>query len=168
MAERRMHKARGRPEIPKIGRGLPSGKCAEPPPPELVHGLIEFNEGRYFEQHETLEALWVAETEPVRYLYQGILQIGVGLYHRSRGNHRGALALLTRGMRALEPFRPVCRGVDVEGLLDQAERCRAALTALGPGRIHALDPALLPRVRLLPGVPGAEEVAAAAPLERRA
>ncbi|MCX6024441.1 MAG: DUF309 domain-containing protein [Chloroflexi bacterium] len=156
--ERRSHKERGKPEIRKIGRGLPSGKCAEPPSAAFLHGLREFNAGLYFEQHETLEAIWVAETDPVRYLYQGILQIGVGLYHQSRGNGRGALALMERGIRALEPFRPACSGVDVDRLIVDATRCREALVALGPERTAELDPALAPRVRLLPGVPGAEAV----------
>ena len=35
-----------------------------------------------FEQHETLELLWRAERRDIRYLYQGILQIGVA-FHQS-------------------------------------------------------------------------------------
>ena len=166
MSDRRQHRPRGKPKIKKVGRGQGSGKCAEPPSPAFIHGLIEFNEGRYFEQHETLEALWVAETDPVRYLYQGILQIGVGLFHRSRGNHRGALTLLARGILALEPFRPACHDVDVDHLLGQALRYQESLLALAEERITEAGLEQPPRVRLLPGSPGANEVAAAVPHER--
>ena len=35
--------------------------CDEPPPPELLEGIAQFNRGEFFEQHETLELLWRAE-----------------------------------------------------------------------------------------------------------
>ena len=49
--------------------------CHELPPPQLLEGVEQFNRGKYFEQHETLEVLWRVETRPVRRLYQGIFQI---------------------------------------------------------------------------------------------
>src|SRR5213083_1208432 len=48
--------------------------CDEPPPALLLEGIAQFNRGEFFEQHETLEVLWRAETRDIRYLYQGILQ----------------------------------------------------------------------------------------------
>lgn len=147
----RSHKTRGRPDIPKIGRGLPSARAGEPPPPEFLVGIDEFNTGRYYACHETLEALWVVERDPIRYLYQGILQIGVGLYHHSRGNYRGATSLLRRGMGLLPPFTPRSLGVDVEKLLRESQRCYDILVALGPDRMGELDLALLPKVRLVAG-----------------
>ena len=73
----------------------PPRSCADPPPAELLVGIEQFNRGEYFECHETLEALWVAEPTPLRRLYQGILQVGVGFYHLRAGNYRGATGLLT-------------------------------------------------------------------------
>src|SRR5680860_1792203 len=63
------------------GRGQPSGRCGDPPPPRLRRGIEQFNRGEFFEQHETLELEWLEERDPVRYLYQGILQIGIGFEH---------------------------------------------------------------------------------------
>src|SRR5215204_5064695 len=77
---------RARPRIAKIGRGEPTQRCADPPTPALLQGIAEFNRGEFFEQHETLEAAWIDEADPVRYLYQRILQIGVRFHHLSRGN----------------------------------------------------------------------------------
>jgi uncharacterized protein len=42
--------------------------CDEPPPPDLLKGIAQFNRGEYFEQHETLERLWMVERRDVRRL----------------------------------------------------------------------------------------------------
>jgi len=123
--------------------------CDEPPPPQLLEAVAQFNRGQYFEQHETLEALWRAESRPVRRLYQGILQIGVALYHIERGNHHGAVYMLTRGSKYLEPFAPICQGVDVQALLDAAATTLRTVEALGPTRLHEFNWASAPRVHLV-------------------
>jgi predicted metal-dependent hydrolase len=82
----------------------------------------------------------------VRYLYQGILLVGVGLYHLRRGNFHGAQAKLATGVRLLQWFRPTCQGVDVDALITAAMAMREAIVALGPGRLSEVDPALTPRV----------------------
>lgn len=125
--------------------------CDEPPPPQLVEAIAQFNRREYFEQHETLEALWRAESRPVRRLYQGILQIGVALYHIERRNHHGAVYMLTRGPKYLKPFVPICQGVDVQALLDAAAATLRAVEALGPARLHEFDWASAPRVHLVRG-----------------
>src|ERR1700731_3622612 len=94
--------------------------CDEPPPALLREGIAQFNRGEYFEQHETLELLWRAERRDVRYLYQGILQIGVAFHHLRKLNHHGTVYMLTRGSRYLAPFAPRCQNVDVEALLRDA------------------------------------------------
>lgn len=108
---------RKRPAIGKIGRGRPSEHCVEPPTPALLRGINEFNKRQFFECHETLEEAWIEETDPLRYLYQGILQVGVGFYHLRRGNFRGASGLLARGLELLRPFAPDCMYVDVARLI---------------------------------------------------
>ncbi len=128
--------------------------CRGEPPPELLNAIAQFNAGAFFECHETLEALWRATPEPGRALYQGILQVGVAFHHQRRGNYRGALRLLDAGLARLAPFAPICRGVDIAALLADAQRARAALLALGPARVGALDPALVPQVRLSAGPTG--------------
>ena len=123
-------------------------RCGLPPPDLLRHGIEQINRGEYFEQHETLEILWRAEQDDVRYLYQGILLVGVGMYHLRRGNDRGAVAKLATGVRLLQWFRPVCQGVDVDALIADADRAREAIVALGRANLASFDPALTPRVHL--------------------
>ncbi len=123
--------------------------CDEPPPPQLIEAVAQFNRGEYFEQHETLELLWRSEPRPIRRLYQGILQIGVAFYHLRRRNHHGAVYMLTRGAAYLQPFAPSCQRVDVDALLDAAAMALDAVNELGPERLHEFDWTLAPRVRLL-------------------
>lgn len=125
-----------------------STRCAEAPPPGLLAGIAQFNAGEFWECHETLEEIWRVEPDPVRYLYQGILQIGVGFYHLRRGNYRGAVNKLTGGLAYLAPSEPDCLRVDVARLRAEAGAVLAALTALGPERLAALDTSRLPHVRL--------------------
>ena len=69
-------------------------RCDEPAPPELIRGIEQFNAGEFFQQHETLELLWRDTTAPVRGLYHGILQVGVGFHHWRGRNFHGASVLL--------------------------------------------------------------------------
>ena len=123
--------------------------CDHPPPPELLEGIAQFNRGEFFEQHETLEEEWLVERDPVRYLYQGILQIGVAFHHLRRLNHHGTVYMLTRGARYLAPFAPRCRRVDVAALLQDAAAALRAVEHLGPARLAEFDWKLVPRVRLV-------------------
>jgi uncharacterized protein len=123
--------------------------CHDPPGAALLRGIEQFNQGLFFEQHETLEDAWIEEDRQIRYLYQGILQIGVGFYHVGRSNFAGASSLLERGMALLRSFSPVCMSVDVEQLLADTERARTVLVDAGPARIQNFDRGLIPRIRLI-------------------
>ena len=123
--------------------------CDEPPPPLLLEGIVQFNRGEYFEQHETLELLWRAERRDVRYLYQGILQVGVAFHHLRKRNHHGTVYMLTRGPRYLVPFVPQCQGVDVARLITDAAAALKEVERLGPTRLAEFDWTLAPQVRLV-------------------
>src|ERR1700748_1184031 len=122
--------------------------CDEPPPRELLEGIAQFNRGEFFEQHETLELLWRAERRDIRFLYQGILQIGVAFHHLRRLNHHGTVYMLTRGSNYLRPFTPRCQTVDVARLLEDAAAALAEANRLGPSRLGEFDWRLAPRVIL--------------------
>ena len=122
--------------------------CDEPPPPLLLEGIAQFNRGEFFEQHETLELLWRAETRNIRYLYQGILQIGVAFHHLRKLNHHGTVYMLTRGQQYLAPFTPRCQRVDVQALLDAAAAALREVNRLGAGRLDEFDWSLTPKVRV--------------------
>jgi hypothetical protein len=123
--------------------------CGDPAPDLLRLGIEQLNRGEYFEQHETLEILWRAKRDDVRYLYQGILLVGVGLLHLQRGNYHGAEVKLATGVRFLQWFRPICQGVDVETLIVDATRARDAVVELGRDRLADFDWDLAPKVALV-------------------
>lgn len=97
-------------------------------PPHLVRGLEQWNAGRFYEQHETLEWLWRATSEPVRDALKGIIQSGVGAYHLQRRNRRGALGKWTGAIGYLAPFERLHPyGIDVGHLRQQVLIAREAL-----------------------------------------
>src|SRR5690348_14203852 len=122
--------------------------CQETPPAGLLHGIEQFNRREYFECHETLEGIWNLERRPIRTLYKGILQVGVGCYHLLRGNYRGAVIKLESGAAYLEAFAPRCMGVDVARLIQDARLLRARLLELGPEHFREVDLGLLPLIQL--------------------
>ncbi len=122
--------------------------CGEPLPAGALRGIEEFNAGQYFEQHETLELVWRAERRPIRDLYRGVLQIGVGCLQVERGNANGALKMIDRAMKWLQPFRPECQSIDVERLLADAARLREAIEHAGAEQVALVDRRLFPQVHL--------------------
>lgn len=123
--------------------------CGEPLPGSVVRGLEEFNAGRYFEQHETLEPVWRAEMRPVRDLYRGILQIGLACLQIERGNAVGAIKMIDRAVRWLHLFRPACQTVDVDRLLIDAAALRNEIERAGLDQVERVNRALFPKVRIL-------------------
>jgi hypothetical protein len=126
----------------------PNPRCGESPPAGFVESIRLFNAGKYYECHEVLEAIWKDERDPIRYLYQGILQIGVGLHHLRNHNYRGATLLLRDGIDKTSRFTPTCLGVDTTALCAEAQSCLDLLTALGRDRIAEFDWSLAPAIRL--------------------
>lgn len=85
---------------------------------EFRRAIAEFNEGRYFECHDTLEALWVETRGEDRRFLQGLIQVSVGFYHFGNGNPSGALSQWGKGSAKLRQYPPGHAGIDVAGLLD--------------------------------------------------
>lgn len=117
--------------------------------PEAVIGVAEFNAGHYFEQHEHFEAAWMAETRPIRDLYQGILQIGLAFLQIEQGNWVGTLKMFRRGLPRLRDLPPVCQGVDVASLRATADEIHREVTQLGPERLAEFERGGFPKIRVL-------------------
>src|ERR687889_2406590 len=118
--------------------------------PELVlKGIEEFNKGEFYECHEYLEEAWMQEPRRVRFLYQGILQVGVGFYHLQNGNWRGATGLLRNGTQRLKEFEPDTLGIDVARLVRESEWCLEELEDLGRERVREFDASKIPRVEFV-------------------
>jgi uncharacterized protein len=128
-----------------------TSRCREPAPDGLRQGIEMYNRGEYYECHEVLEDTWRAEADDVRYLYQGILQIGVAFHHLSNQNWRGAVGLLTGGIEKVSRFEPECMGVDTMSLVQEAQVCLSRLNEIGPDGIDQFDWSLVPRIEISNG-----------------
>ena len=137
--------------VAKGSRNEPPREGATGGPPEAVpqlvlRGIEEFNEGEFYECHEYLEEAWMQEPRRVRFLYQGILQVGVGFYHLKNGNWRGATGLIRNGTTRLKEFEPESLGIDVGRLVRESEACLRELESLGRERVREFDTTNIPKV----------------------
>jgi hypothetical protein len=109
-------------------------------PENLQRACDEFNGGRYFECHETLEEVWQEEQGEVRDLYKGLIQLAAAFVHLRRANFIGAERLLRTAVGYLAPYREAgAMGFDVESVCKAAEAGRAVLLRLGPARASEFD-----------------------------
>jgi predicted metal-dependent hydrolase len=95
-------------------------------------GVREFNEGLFFECHDTLEELWAGVRGPGRDFFQGLIQVAVGFYHLGNSNPAGAERLLGRALRRLEGYPAQYGGLELEELRQAVAARRDALRAAPP------------------------------------
>jgi predicted metal-dependent hydrolase len=86
--------------------------------PRLLKGIEEFNQGLFFECHETLEEIWLEEHGEDRRFYQGIIQVAAGYFKWEQGVLIGAIKLCRSGLEKLEPYGSTHQGVDLESFVD--------------------------------------------------
>ncbi len=126
--------------------GDPAPACAEPAPEALRQAVNLFNAGEYFECHEVLEAHWLGEPGPIRDLYKGIIQVAGGFFHWGNGNKAGCLKHLERAIVYLGRYAPRCQGLDVSGLMAQAQAALEWARQAEPDT--DMPPELAPRIEL--------------------
>jgi predicted metal-dependent hydrolase len=120
--------------------------------PHYLQGIEHFNVCDFFEAHEVWEELWTDYQGPLRKFYQGLIQVAVALHHFGNGNIRGAKKLYHSSRAYLEPYRPVCEGLDLDKLLAEMERCFAEILASTEEypKIE-VDAELIPEIHLIDG-----------------
>jgi hypothetical protein len=146
-AEGRARNARPRDEL---GRPLPHDAVGEPRAPEgvvrepvvaLAEAQQLLDAGRPFHAHEVLEDAWKSSVPEERQLWRGLAQLAVGLTHAARGNARGAVTLLERGVGNVVPYAgEPPHGIDVAGLVTWG---RVLAADAGAGRHLDLTPPVL-------------------------
>lgn len=86
-----------------------------------IEYLYYFNVERdYFECHEVLEELWLEEGRNP--LYQGLLQVAVGLYHHRNGNISGSIKLFNQAISKLENYPEISLGIDLGDILEHSRK----------------------------------------------
>lgn len=113
---------------------------------EFYESLRQFNDGWYFESHETLEDLWMVTPWPEREFFQGIIQAAAAYVHLVRGEYPGTLKLLDAALDKLSRFQPSQFGVDVSSLIAGIRASRQAIAAAGPDALPDARAASIPAV----------------------
>ena len=137
------------PDRNRQGDGTDAARAVAPD--GVLKGIALFNQRQFYEQHEAIEAEWHAERGPIRALYQGLLQIGVGFHHALAGNVPGAIALLTDGIAKTAEFRPQALGIDTEKLVAESRACLDQLRQGGPDGTVRFDPSSIPAITFVTG-----------------
>ena len=117
--------------------------------PLYLKGIEFFNECAFFEAHDEWEELWTEYQGPSREFYQGLIQAAVCLHHFGNGNIRGAKKLYFGCRKYLEKYLPHHMGLDLQGFLDQLEKCCAEILA-SEEQFPKIDivPDLIPEIHL--------------------
>lgn len=97
--------------------------------PRFLKGIEEFNQGLFFECHETLEEIWLEDHGEDRKFYQGLIQIAAGYFKLQQGVPAGALKLWSMGLEKIEPYGPICLGVNVDALINAVKHDLSELAA---------------------------------------
>jgi predicted metal-dependent hydrolase len=113
---------------------------------EFYESLRQFNDGYWFESHETLEDLWQVTPLPERTLFQGVIQAAAAFVHFARGEYPGIFKLCDSALEKLRDFVPEALGMDVASFVVDLERCRAELEALGPEAFASWDESHAPMI----------------------
>ncbi len=98
-------------------------------PSDYLRFVELFNEGRYWESHEVLEAPWRTNRSP---FYKGMIIYASAFVHGRRGNPRGVRKQLLKAQNYLAAYVPHYLGLDVEARLRHARICLSHVGGSSP------------------------------------
>ncbi len=108
-------------------------------------GIAYFNQGYFFEAHDTFEEMWMDERHKSKRFFQGLVQVSTGFYHLVMKNAKGAESQLTKGLGKLHAYAPEYLGLDVGHLIGEV---KAIVRQLNRAPLEKLV-SRIPRIRFL-------------------
>jgi len=111
-----------------------------------LEGIELFNDGEWFEAHETWEDIWVLATGDRKRFYQGLIQCAVTLEHIRRGNPRGVRSVWASCLTKFQDLPDTVQGIHIPTLLAGMRRMVDPVLAMPAA---AFDPAC-PRGQRMP------------------
>ena len=105
--------------------------------PAFVEFTALWNDGRFFEAHEALEALWVRTRDRGQ---QGLIQLAAALHHVKRGNLRGARTMIDRALPRLTDGGVAKCPIDLAGAAEYAVKLREAIDIGDPHAVSESRP----------------------------
>ena len=108
----------------------------------------QFNDGRYYEAHDVLEALWLpSRGQSLDLFYKGLIQLAGAFVHLQKGRLKPAVALLNLSEKNLLLFPENHEGMDLLMVLQLIKRWREEIErnsfTINPlGKPHMSQPIL--------------------------
>jgi len=87
----------------------------------IERGFAEFNSGKFFECHDTLEDVWRGIRGPSRNFFQGLIQISVAFYHINNGNLTGGRSQFEKALANLSDYGDSYAGMDLAALRGEVQ-----------------------------------------------
>jgi predicted metal-dependent hydrolase len=94
-------------------------------------GVAEFNDGLFFECHDTLEELWTGLRGPSRDFFQGLIQVAVAFHHLSNLNAGGASSMMERALGRFRAYPGRYFGFDLDAQRAELRAWRERLASAG-------------------------------------
>ena len=111
------------------------------------HGFFEcFNRGEFYEAHDVLEQLWLADKEgPKGKFYKGLIQLAGAFVHLQKGRLRPAGALFKLARTNFESYGNSYHGLEMGRVGELIERYLGKLEGSNYGE-NPLRPEEMPRL----------------------
>jgi uncharacterized protein len=103
-------------------------------------GVGEFNDGLFFECHDTLEELWAGLRGPWRDFFQGLIQVAVAFHHLSNLNAGGASSMMERALGRFRVYPGRYFGFDLDAQRAELRAWRERLASDGWEQVPADRP----------------------------
>jgi uncharacterized protein len=86
----------------------------------LAEGVRCYRNCEFWQAHEHWEGVWLRLEQPEKTFLQSLIQVSAAFHHFQTGNLRGAISLLRRALKRLEPYPASFGGVDLAQLRREA------------------------------------------------
>jgi len=107
--------------------------CAQDYDPRYLSYFDCFNQQRFFEAHEVLEALWLPQRDgPNGLFYKGLIQLAGAFVHWQKNRPGPAAALLKLAQTNLRKYPAIHEGLSVKNVLIITDEWLSQVTAAPP------------------------------------
>lgn len=122
--------------------------CAQNYDPRYLSYFDCFNQQRFFEAHEVLEALWLPQRDgPNGPFYKGLIQLAGAFVHWQKNRPGPAAALFKLAQTHLRKYPATHEGLSVKNVLVMTDEWLGQLTA-APPQTFPPAPTGTPQLRL--------------------
>jgi hypothetical protein len=115
-------------------------------PLALDQAIEQFNNGDFWDSHETLEAVWLETRYPLRLFYHALIKAAAGYHHASNHNRHGTTEKLKDAVRGLAVFPTEDMGIDSGRLRDEVSSWLAPIEAAARVDWATIDAQPRPRI----------------------